>query len=300
MCSSYRNFLRNLPIQSELLQGFLAQRGFDAGADFDWQTEEPKVARRLADRIAGYQPAAVRDQVIADLGRIGQLADAAGSRQMRTVCGDQAVFTEAFTTLETPEERALWLHENDLVKFEEALEARFFDEQSIKASATRHDLKVKRLLDRSPEARQALESAIAAFYRKRHGSGQSCEVEIIDRHLEGTVQLTVYVQDLSNHRVEFDQGRLRRRRSFPAIELALNYSPHTGCADTVAKGGRDFHTVLAAVFAEHLLHHRVEPERIRPRTYPLGHLVHGVALADPERLGLACRGQPETGLNLTT
>lgn len=286
MSMSYRSFLRNIPTPSSLLQAFLARRDFDPGADFDWNAEEPRVARRLADRIAEYEPAAVRDRIIADLGRIALLADPAGSRQMRTVCGDEDGITTSFAQLETPEERALWLHEHREDKFEEALEARFFDEQSIKASTTRHDLKVKQAVDRSPEAREALETAIAAFYRKKHGSGQACEVEIIDRHLEGTVQVTVYVQDLSNHRTEFDAGRLRRRRSFPAIELALNYSPKTGCADTAAKGGQEFHTLLATAFAQHLLHHRVDPERIRPKTYKLGNLIYGVSLRGPGPAGL--------------
>jgi len=288
MSLSYRSFLRNLPIQSALLREFLEKRAFDPGAEFDWETEEVKVARRLADRIAGYEPARVRDQVIADLGRVAQLADEAGDRQMRTVCGDQPTFTETFALLESPEERALWLHEHHPDKFDEAVEARFFDDRAGAASTTRHDLKVKRSVDRSAEARAALEAAIAAFYRKRHGSGQGCEVEIIDRHLEGTVQVTVYVQDLSNHRAEFDEGRLRRRRSFPAIESAINYHPTTGVADTVAKGGAEFHAHLAAAFAEFLLHTRIDPERIRPRTYKLENLIHGVKLVDPASRGLEC------------
>jgi len=288
MSYSYRRFLRNLPIRSELLQAFLAQRDFDSGAAFDADAEEARIARLLAERIAGYESASVRDRVIADLGRIAQLADEAGSRQIRTVCGGHDAYTAVFNQLETPEERALWLHEHHPDQFEAALEARFFDQQSIKASSTRHDLKVRRPVDRSAEARQALELAISEFYRKKQGSGQSCEVEIIDRHLEGTVQVTVYVQDLSNHRVEFDEGRLRRRRSFPAIELALNYSPKTGCADTVAKGGKEFHKQLASAFSEHLLHHQVAPERIRQKTYPLNNLRYGVTLFDPENLGLEC------------
>lgn len=286
MSTSYRSFLRNLPIQSNLFRNFLAHRAFDPGVDFDWTLEESKVAPLLAERIAEHEVASIRDQVIADLGKIAQLADAAGDCQMRTVCGEQPEYTEAFAHLESPEERALWLHEHHPDKFDEAVEARFFDERAALASTTQHDLKVKRAVDRSPEARAALEAAIAAFYRRKHGSGQCCEVEIIDRHVEGTIQVTVYVQDLSNHRAEFDEGRLRRRRSFPAIESAINYSPKSGFARTVAKGGAEFHTHLAAAFAEHLLHARIDPERIRPKTYKVGNLIYGVKLFDPASLGL--------------
>lgn len=288
MSTTFHRFLRNLPVSSNLFRSFLTARQFELSPDFDWTQEEPKLVRALADAIAGYPEPAVRDRVIADLGKAAQLADPAGCRQMQTVCGDQPQYTEAFAALESPEERALWLHEHHPEKFDEALEVRFFDDRAVKASSVRHDLKTTQAVDRSPEARANLENAIAAFYRRKHGSGQSCEVEIIDRHLEGSVQITVYVQDLSHHRAEFEAGQLQRRRSFPALESALNYHPATGFADTVVKGGAEFHDHLALAFAEHLLHTRIEPERVRPKTYRLGHLIHGVKVRDPAGLGLEC------------
>ena len=286
MSTSYRSFLRNLPVKSPLVRTFLAARQFDPGDAVDWEAEEPQVFRQLAECIASHDDGRVRDRVIGDLGHIAQLADQTGTQQIVNVSVDRPAIAEAFVDLETPEQRALWLHENHPDKFIEALEARFFDDRACRSTC--HDLKVLAEVDRSEDARRDLESRVAAFYRNKLGAGQACEVEIIDRFKEQSIQVTMYVQDLSNHRVEFDAGELRRRRSFPAIELALIYHPATGYAETVGKGGQAYHQQWVADFAAALLHQDVDPDRIQPQPYKLNNLIYGVAIVDAARLGIEC------------
>jgi hypothetical protein len=286
--SNFRHVLRHLPVKSPLVRDFLSKRGFDPGADFDWNETEPALARRLSDLIGDLTDDDVRQALIADLEKVGQLSDPSGERQMRTVSGGNLTIIAAMEQLHTSEERALWLFEHHPDRFDDALEARFFDEQSASAWAQTHDLRIKQPLDRSAEAQAALKAAISAFYRQREGCGYNVLVELIDRHLEGTVQVTVYVADLPNHRTEFEHGELTRRRSTPVKDLALNYNPATGIARTVVRGGKDYHMMFAASVSEHLLHHKIKPERVQPQRYRLSVLRGGISVQDPAALGLEC------------
>ena len=286
MSTSYRSFLRNLPVKSPLVRSFLAARGFEPDETMNWEAEEPQVFKQLAAGIAQYEDGTVRDHVIGDLGHIAQLADAAGTLQIINVSLDRPAIAAGFADLETPEQRALWLHEAHPDKFSEALEVRFFDERA--GRSTCHDLKIQGEVDRSESARQDLASRVAAFYRQKLGAGQACEVEVIDRYQEQSVQVTIYVQDLSNHRIEFDAGQLHRRRSFPAIEVALIYHPTTGYAETVGKGGQAYHQQWVADFAAAMLHQEVSPDRILPQPYKLNNLLYGVAIHDAASLGIEC------------
>jgi hypothetical protein len=286
MSTSYRSFLRNLPVKSPLVRSFLAARGFEPDETMNWEAEEPQVFKQLAAGIAQYEDGTVRDHVIGDLGHIAQLADAAGTLQIINVSLDRPAIAAGFADLETPEQRALWLHEAHPDKFSEALEVRFFDERA--GRSTCHDLKIQGEVDRSESARQDLASRVAAFYRQKLGAGQACEVEVIDRYQEQSVQVTIYVQDLSNHRIEFDAGQLHRRRSFPAIEVALIYHPTTGYAETVGKGGQAYHQQWVADFAAAMLHQEVSPDRILPQPYKLNNLLYGVAIHEAARLGIEC------------
>lgn len=288
MSLNFRHVLRHLPVKAPLVRDFLTKRGFDPGLDFNWDDTESTVARHLADLISNLTDDDTRQAVIADLEKVAQLGDPNGDRQMRTVTGGDTKIVTALEQLTTSEERALWLFENHPTKFDDALEARFFDEQASSAWAQTHDLKIKQSLDRSPEAQAALKAAISAFYKQREGCGYNVLVELIDRHLEGTTQVTVYVADLPNHRTEFEHGELTRRRSTPVKDLALNFNPATGIARTVVRGGKDYHMMLAAAVSEHLLHHKVRPERIQPQRYRLSVLRGGISVLNPATLGLDC------------
>lgn len=286
MSISYRSFLRNLPIKSPLVRSFLATRGFESGESVTWEAEEPQVFKQLVECIAQYEDGAVRDRVIGDLGHVAQLANEAGTLQIINVSLDRPAIAAGFADLETPEQRALWLHETHPDKFAEALEVRFFDDRASRSTC--HDLKIQAEVDRSESARQALATRVADFYRQKLGAGQACEVEVIDRYREQSVQVTIYVQDLSNHRIEFDAGQLHRRRSFPAIEVALIYHPTTGYAETVGKGGQAYHQQWVADFAAAMLHQEVSPDRILPQPYKLNNLLYGVAIHEAASLGIEC------------
>lgn len=128
MVSNFRSFLRNLPVNTNLMREFLAEHLFDAKETVDWSADEVVVAASLADAIETHEDTIVRDDVIAAIEQVAQMADGVGARQMLSVCSNDEKIVEAFAALESPEERALWLYVNSPGKFNEALIARLFDE----------------------------------------------------------------------------------------------------------------------------------------------------------------------------
>lgn len=280
---SYKQFVRMVPAQT--LRQFLESRQFTAAAKLDWSVDEADVAKAVVGLIEVAEPEE-RDRLISDMHEASRLADGIGDRAIRNVCRANSRIVEALAASENPAERALWLYVAHPDVFDDALEARYFDDRASLPSAKRFDLKHIGNVDRSDVARNALAGEISAFFRKREGCGKSVVVEVLDRWLEDAIQVTVYVEDLANNRPEFDHGMLKRRRSHPAKELALVYFYKTGFAETVASGGQDYHDKLATLFAKHMLGITMKPEAVKAETYKLGNLKNGVSVFDQAALGI--------------
>lgn len=84
--------------------------------------------------------------------------------------------------------------------------------------------------------------------------------------------------------LEFEGDDLKRRVGNPNIHSVLEYSVATGVTRSLVKGGAKYHQMLLGAFAEHLLHDRVEAQRLKPPTLDLSALRLGFdvpqALAD--------------------
>lgn len=280
---SFKHFVRTVPART--LRPFLESRQFAAVGQIDWSAEESELAKAVIAAIESADPA-THDHIVSDMQEASQLADEAGERAIRNVSPAGANVVPLFAALDNAAERALALYYTQPNVFEDALEVRFFDDRSGNPSAKRFDLKHKGSVSRAAKDCRALAAEIAAFYREKEGCGNSCEVEILDRRLEGAVQVTVYVEDLANSRPEFEHGALKRRRSHPAKEVALVYTPATGIADTVARGGPEYHDELVVAFAKHLLGVTIKPDTVKPQIYKLLALKKGVAVPNQAKYGI--------------
>jgi len=282
--SNYKQIVRSVPAQT--MRQFLESRQFPSTSTVDWALEEPDLARVVIALIDAAS-AEDRNRLISDMHEAVQLADAIGDRAIRNVCQNDPKAVEHLSGLENPTERALWLFLAHPDKFEDGLEARYFDDRVMRASAKCFDLKHIGEVARGDVVRKALAADISAFFLKREGCGKSVEVEFLDRWLEDSIQVTIYVEDLANNRPEFDDnGTFRRRRSHPAKELALVYFYKTGFAETVVSGGKDYHDKLATLFAKHMLGLTLKPDAVKPETYKLGNLKNGLCVFEQATLGI--------------
>ena len=279
---NYKQFVRSVPAPT--MKQFLESRNFGAGKAIDWSLEEATLAKAVTAALESANPVE-RDQIVSDMREADELADEIGARAICNVCQDDPKAVAHLASLENGPERALWLFFTHLGKFEDALEVHYVDGRATLAK--RFDLKHIGEVDRAEAARKALAADISAFFRKREGCGKSVEVEFVDRWLDDSVQVTIYVEDLADSRPEFDDnGTFRRRRSHPAKELALVYFYKTGFAETVASGGKDYHDTLATLFAKHMLGVTLKPDAVKAETYKLGNLKNGLCVFEQATLGI--------------
>lgn len=280
---NYKKFLRTVP--ARVLREYLGERQFLIPHDFDWSAPEDACVKALAAVIDGGD-LEWRSALISDLQEAADLADEAGYRAILNACPAYASLVPVLKDMETFEQRALWIFWKHPEVFDKAQEIRFFDDNAIKQETKRTKLNGALPMSLVASDIQALANAVAAFYRQHEGSGDHCEIEIVHRHLEGSVQLTLYIEGLANNRPEFETGKLRRRRSHPAMELALVYNDTTTIVETAVRGGKKYHERLLNGFIRCLLKTVVRPQALRPQTFKLVNLKRGVTVSDGLKYGI--------------
>lgn len=286
MITNFRGFLRNLPVNTDLMREFLAEHVFDPEDAVDWSADEPAVASALADAIETHPDSAVRDDLIAAIEQVAQLADGAGSRQMMSVCGTDPKIAVAFQNLESPEERALWLYVNSPAKFNEAIVARLFDDGLARDSSQRWTLPACPSLQLDEASQNAISAAVSAFYLKRFGYGRHHKPYVVPRYIEGGILLAIDLSDHACNRARWEHGDLRRGPLILSRTLLLNYHLSTGRAETVAPGGAAAQNILVDAFTEHGLKKKGSAKRITRQTYRLDALLDGVDIFDRESIGI--------------
>jgi hypothetical protein len=285
MIYNHRAFLRNLPLATDLMREFLAEHVFDTQA-VDWSAEEPTLAEALADAIESHPDTSVRDELIAAIEQVAQLADGAGTRQMLTVCSTDPKITAAFETLESPEERALWLYVNSPAKFNEAVLARLFDDGLTRGSSQCWTLPPFPALQLDETAQKAVSSTVAAYYLKKFGYGHHHKPYVVTRHIEGSILVVIDLSDHACNRARWEKGDLRRGPLILSRTLVLNYQLATGRTETVAPGGAAAQQTLVDAFAKHGLKIKEQAKQIFPACYQLDSLRNGVDIFDRESLGI--------------
>lgn len=280
---SYKRFLRAVP--AELLRDYVAERQFEVKDGFDWDAPEHLFIRFLAAEIDSGDPE-WRSALISDLQEASDLADEPGYRAILNACPNDFSLVPVLKDMDTFEQRALWVYWKHPDIFDKAQELRFFDDNATKQETKRTKLNVAEPMSLADPDIEALANSVAAFYRKHEGSGAHCEIETVHRHVEGSMQLTLYIQGLANHRPEFEKGKVQRRRRHPAMELALVYNDETSVVETAVRGGKKYHEMLLGNFIQHLLKSEVKPEALLPQTFKLGNLRYGIIISDGAKYGI--------------
>jgi len=283
---NFRGFLRNLPLNTELMRDFLAEHLFDTEDVLDWSMDEPALAESLADAIETHPDPAVRNDLIAAIEQVAQLADGAGSRQMMGVCSACPETADAFQNLESPEERALWLYVNIPGKFNEAIVARLFDEGLARDSSQRWTLPACPDLKLDQDSLNAISATVSTFYLKRFGYGRHHKPYVVSRHVEGSILLVIDFSDHACNRARWEHGTLRRSPLILSRTSVLNFHLATGRTETVAPGGAEAQKVLVEAFTEHGLKKKGGASQINRQVYRLDSLLDGVDIFDRETIGI--------------
>ncbi|MGC1956006.1 MAG: hypothetical protein WA970_26230, partial [Gammaproteobacteria bacterium] len=270
-------------------RAYLAVRDIAVPEAFGWDGEEKTVARALM-AVLDALPRDLQASLHAELRHVHALANPKGMDAIRNAGGDDTVIRETFARLRNHAERALWVLVNAPSTFLAAEALLQFDLGVGKRSWKRHTINVSAPVSRAEADLNALAGALSEAYSKSRGPKRRCQVDLCDRHLDGGVQVSVYLEEDPNDPVEFVDDGMRRRTTRPATGLALVYYPASGIVDTVGAGGAKVHQPLVTLFARHLLQRDVKPEAVRQPLFYLNRLRYGLDLPEDSDIDLAAHG----------
>ncbi len=204
---SYRQFLLQVPART--IHEYLVGHGTDVDGAVDWQADEALIARQLAEAIDPLDNDAGAE-IIADCERVHFMSDERGYAALLNASPDRETLAEHLANLENGQERALRVLTDNDELFRAAEEIRYFDYYIERSQGRRFQVQKGVALDRADDALQRFGGAMSSWFRKRDGSGQAFVAEVIDRYSNGSVQVTLYVEDLPSNRPEFEKRQFRR------------------------------------------------------------------------------------------
>jgi hypothetical protein len=282
-----RHVVREIPALT--WQAYLSSRSIAVPEEFDWGAEERAFSTAMIALLESLEPAQ-QAHLQAELRHVHALATPRGIDAILNAADNAAVIRNDFAQLHTHADRALWVLVNWSDTFMAAEALLRFDLGVGKRSWKRQTIKVTAPVSREAADIAGLEQALSGVLSRCGGPRRACHVDICDRHLDGGVQVSVYLEDDPNDLVEFVGDGMQRRTTRPATNLALVYYPDSGLVDTVGRGGARVHQPLVTLFARHLLKQEVEPQAVKQPMFHLNRLRHGLELPEDSDLDLAAYG----------
>lgn len=245
-----------------------------------WASDEMTFAQSVIALMEA-QPPKVQAKLHAELRRVNDMAHPRGIDAIANASDLDLPAT--LQALRNHQERALWVlihHEAVFATAEMMLQ---FDLGVGKRSWKRQTISARENVSTSPEDLAALANELSGIITRKNETRRQCHIEVCQRHLDGGVQVNIYVEDDPNDLVEFVDDGMLRRTTRPANNIALVYYPETGVVDSVGQGGAKLHKPLVSLFAKHLLNTNIEPEAVKTPLFYLNRLRHHPQLLDAAR-----------------
>lgn len=277
------HLLRQIPKSS--LEEFFRDRGYIEQLAIDWSLADAAVANALGSALADEKNQDISADIHHEMQRVFRMANDAGIKAMHNACGVDNELIENFDSAVNNHERALWTLKNREDKFRAAELQLAFQGKANGKLWKKHKIPKGLTLSRTRAELDAFGDAIARLYRKE-GAGRKHHVEIHDRHIDGLIQLSFYVEGPKSDSTEFGTDGFLRRPIRPAIETGLLYDPSSGEIESIVTGGVRNHQKVLEIFGEHVLKQKIEPILIEKQTYFLNNLRDGIDLFDPAALGI--------------
>jgi len=254
---TYADILLSLPVD-DTLKTFLERHALPLPAGWEW-SDNTATSRRLIRLVQSHPETALRDRIVAGLHASASLAHPLGKQALFQAAHERAAELMGLIACKSDLHRAFWLYVHHPDLFDAAAEIEYLDHHEPQAQ--HHDLGISRPVLREEAALAAFAEAIKGFYQRELGCGEVCVVNLLER-ARGTQLISVHAKDLATARLEFEGSQLQRRVGSPNIHMALEYSPATGVARTIIRGGARYHAMLCDAFARHLLGANTDAQRI--------------------------------------
>ncbi len=233
-------------------------------------------------------PAAQCSAVYAELRRVHALANGRGIDALRNTAPPDSAIHEDFTKFSSDAERALWVMANwpDLFATAEAIYA--VSLRIGKRGWKRLQVPPVDALFRGQEDIHALEVALATAFTPRKGAPRACQIDILDRHLDGGVQLGILIEDNAQRQLEFgDDNRAHWRDIRPPMAMDIVIYPTSGVIDVLAPGGAKTQQTLLEHLGRHVFKQVLQPKDVEKPMFFLNRLRDGFELFDGSECDLA-------------
>lgn len=282
---NYRQLIRQVPART--WQFYFQTRKIDLPVDHDWAMPVEKLAKRLIAAVEALETDRAKT-ILAELRRVHAFANRRGIYALRNAAMPGAALHDDFHELTSDAERALWVMANWPGLFG-AAEAFLAVDLRIGARGWKR-LKIPPCehLFRGQADIDALRVALATAFTPRKGTPRACQIETLDRHLDGGVQLGILIEDNPQRQLEFgDDDRPYWRDTRPPMTIDLVLYPSSGVIDILAAGGQKTQTMVLTLFGTHILRQAIQPQAVAQPMFFLNRLRDGFELFDDSEVDLA-------------
>lgn len=209
-----------------------------------------------------------------DLRRAHMMSNGLAIQEFRSTCADDPVVDAAFTSRDE-REIALWMLTNRDKNFRDAELHIAFQAKTNGKYWKKHRIQPGLDLTRDRAQLEAFCHDVAKLYKKV-GAGDGVHIEVSERTVDESVQLTIYIEGPVTALAHFAQNNFTRLTTRIALETAIVYHPATGIVETIVKGGAKNHTTVLQLFGRHVVDEEITPEEIEKKRYKLNALRDGL------------------------
>lgn len=282
---NYHQLIRQVPPRT--WQYYFQSRKIALPDDHDWGVPVSKLIETLIVAIDALD--ALEAKLIhAELRRVHALANSRGVDALRNVAKPDSAVHEDFPQLSSDAERALWVMVNWPDLFETAETVYQVNLRLGRRGWKRLQITPCDTLFRGPDDIKALELALAEAFTPRKGAPRACQIDMLDRHLDGGMQLGMLIEDDPQRQLEFgEDNRAHWRDTRPPTRLDLVFYPASGVIDLLASGGVKAQQKVLTQFAKHVLKKPIDPQKIKQPMFYLNRLRDGFELFDDSQVDLA-------------
>ena len=282
-----RHFLRHVSMST--LREFTDGHVLGARLLVDWTQHAETLPAAVADAVEALD-ASLHDPAIDpaerkaieqdlwlwhdDLRRAHMMSNGLAIQEFRSASADDQAVHDAFASRDE-REIALWMMANHDKTFRDAELHIAFQAKTNGKYWKKH--RIQPGLDPTRDRAQ-LETFchdVAKLYKK-DGAGDGIHIEVSERPVDESIQLTIYVEGPVTALAHFAQNHFTRLTTRIALETAIVYHPGSGIVETIVKGGAKNHTAVLQLFGRHVVAQELTPEVIEKKRYKLNALRDGL------------------------
>lgn len=285
MAFNYRQLIQQVPPRT--WHFYFQSRQIDLPAEHDWNMPVKKLVPALIEATEALDEER-RKILFAELRRVHELANRRGIDALRNVARPDSALHEDFPTLSSDAERALWAMINWPEIFDTAEAIYSVNLRIGKRGWKPFNVQPGEMLFRAQEDIQALERALAEAFTPRKGTPRACQIDMLDRHLDGALQLGILIEDNAQRQLEFgDDNRAHWRDIRPPLRMDVVIHPTSGVIDVMAPGGAKAREAVLTQLGKHLFRKPLQSLPIHEPMFFLNRLRDGFELFDDSQVDLA-------------